>query len=280
MRRCASGISNSVPCSQKTCATSNPAGVAGGIWTRCVRASMASDTGSSWAERTRVLVKAARLTTLDRMSAPARWRAVDKHGFVLDILLQRHQDTEAAKTFLTRLLGKYDVPEIIYTDQLRSYGAAMREIPSLINVDHQQVIFTARCNNLVEQSHRPTKASRATATWIQAEEMGAGVSQPARLNRESSPAFLHQRARYDLTKRAGVLMRSSVVFLGRTDPHQGPARNRAALTRTGVRSAQEAARNRRSRRGLRLRQGGPEDQATPALHMPRGKLRQHNRQNR
>ena len=35
-------------------------------------------------------------------------------------------------------------------------------------------------------------------------------------------------------KRPSVLMRSSVVFLGRTDPHQGPARNRAALTKTGA----------------------------------------------
>ena len=85
------------------------------------------------------------------------WRAVDEYGFVLDILLQRHRDTEAAKTFLTRLLGEYDVPEVIYTDQLRSYGAAVREISSLINVDHQQVISTARCNNLVEQSHRSTR---------------------------------------------------------------------------------------------------------------------------
>ena len=49
-----------------------------------------------------------------------------------------------------------------------------------------------------------------------------------------------QRSRLDPTKRAGVLMRSSVV-------------NRAALTKTSVRSAQETARNRRSRRGLRLR---------------------------
>ena len=105
---------------------------------------MAFDTGSSWAERT-------------RMSTPARWRAVDEYGFVLDILLQRHRDTEAAKTFLTRLLGEYDVPEVIHTDQLRSYGAAIREIPSLVNVDHQQVISTARCNNIIEQSHRPTR---------------------------------------------------------------------------------------------------------------------------
>ena len=64
----------------------------------------------SWAERTPVLVSAAQLTTLDC------WRAVDEHGFVLEVLLQRHRDTEAMKTFLTRLLGEYDVPEIIHTD--------------------------------------------------------------------------------------------------------------------------------------------------------------------
>jgi len=85
------------------------------------------------------------------------WRAVDEYGFVLDILLQRHRDIEAAKTFLTRLLADYDVPEVIHIDQLRSYGAAIREIPSLTNVDHQQVISTARCNNIIEQSHRPTR---------------------------------------------------------------------------------------------------------------------------
>ena len=98
-----------------------------------------------------VLVRTARLGTLDR------WRAVDEYGFVLDILLQRHWDTEAAKTFLTRLLGEYDVPEVIHTDQLRSYGAAIREIPSLADVDHQQVISTARCNNVIEQEHRSTR---------------------------------------------------------------------------------------------------------------------------
>ena len=125
---------------------------------------------------------------------------MDEYGFVLEVLLQRFRDTETAKTFLIRLLGEYDVPEVIHTDQLLNYDAAIREIPSLINVDHQQVISTARCNNLVKQSYRPTKASRATATWIQAEEAGAGDSQSARLNRESSPAFPHQRFRYDQKK--------------------------------------------------------------------------------
>ena len=85
------------------------------------------------------------------------WRAVDEHGFVLDILLQRHRDTDAAKTFLTRLLSEYDVPDRICTDKLASYGAAIREITSLAEVDHRQVISTARCNNMIEQSHRPTR---------------------------------------------------------------------------------------------------------------------------
>jgi len=85
------------------------------------------------------------------------WRAVDEHRFVLDILLQRHRDTEAAKTFLTRPLGGYDVPEVIYTDQLRSYGAAIRELPSLADVDHQQVISAAKCNNVIERDHRSTR---------------------------------------------------------------------------------------------------------------------------
>ena len=85
------------------------------------------------------------------------WRAVDEHGFVLDILLQRHRDTEAAKNFMRRLLAEYDVPEMICTDQLRSYRAAIRERPSRVHVDHQEVISTARCNNVIEQSHRSTR---------------------------------------------------------------------------------------------------------------------------
>jgi len=68
---------------------------------------------------------------------------VDESGFVQGILLQRHRDTEAAKNFLMRLLGEYDVPDTVCTDQFRSCGAAIREIPSLINVDYHQVISTA-----------------------------------------------------------------------------------------------------------------------------------------
>ncbi|THF84404.1 IS6 family transposase [Deinococcus sp. KSM4-11] len=85
------------------------------------------------------------------------WRAVDEHGAGLDVFLQEHRDTEAAQSFLQRLLGEYNVPEILHTDKLWSYGAALRELPVLHSVEHVQVISTARCNNLIEQSHRPTR---------------------------------------------------------------------------------------------------------------------------
>ena len=85
------------------------------------------------------------------------WRAIDENGVVLDILLQKHRDTRAAKTFLTRLLGEFNVPEVIHTDKLASYGAAIRELSALEKDYHQEVISSARCNNLIERSHRPTR---------------------------------------------------------------------------------------------------------------------------
>ncbi len=85
------------------------------------------------------------------------WRAVDEHGAVLDVFLQRHRDTLAATSCFRRLLGDYDVPETVCTDKLASYGAAICELPVLDDVDHQQVMRAARCTNLIEQSHRPTR---------------------------------------------------------------------------------------------------------------------------
>ena len=112
------------------------------------------------------------------MRTPGRWRAIDKHGAVLDVLLQRHRDTSVATSFAQRLLGEYDVPEAVCTDKLASYKAAIRELPILDDIDHQKVIRTARCNklNLVEQSHRPTKASRTEPTGIPTGEAGTRFS--------------------------------------------------------------------------------------------------------
>jgi putative transposase len=65
------------------------------------------------------------------------WRAVDQDGMVLDILVQRRRNKKAAKKFFRKLLkGLQYVPRVIITDQLKSYGAAKREI--LPGVEHRQ----------------------------------------------------------------------------------------------------------------------------------------------
>ncbi len=81
------------------------------------------------------------------------WRAVDQDGNILDILVQRRRDKKAAKTFFRKLLkGLTYVPRVIITDQLRSYGAAIREI--LPGVEHRQHRYL---NNRAENSHQPTR---------------------------------------------------------------------------------------------------------------------------
>lgn len=80
------------------------------------------------------------------------WSAVDQEGAVLDILVQSRRDAKAAKRFFKRLLrGLQDVPRVIATDKLRSYGAAKREV--LPDVEHRQSRYL---NNRAENSHRPT----------------------------------------------------------------------------------------------------------------------------
>ena len=78
---------------------------------------------------------------------------MDQDGNVLDILVHRRRDKNAAKKFFRRLLkGCQYVPRVIITDQLKSYGAAKREI--LPSVDHRQ---HRDLNNRAENSHQPTR---------------------------------------------------------------------------------------------------------------------------
>jgi putative transposase len=81
------------------------------------------------------------------------WRAVDQDGHVLDILVQRRRNKKAAKKFFRKLLkGCQYVPRVLITDQLKSYGAAQREV--LPSVKHRQHRYL---NNRAENSHQPTR---------------------------------------------------------------------------------------------------------------------------
>jgi len=78
------------------------------------------------------------------------WRAVDHEGEVLESYVSRRRDRRTALIFLREAMKRYGRPEVIVTDKLRSYGAAMRELG---NADRQ---LTGRwLNNRAENSHQP-----------------------------------------------------------------------------------------------------------------------------
>src|SRR5271170_1273280 len=57
------------------------------------------------------------------------WRAVDAEGEGLDVLVQSKRNKPAALKLMRKLLKKYAfVPDRLVTDDLRSYGAAARDL--------------------------------------------------------------------------------------------------------------------------------------------------------
>jgi putative transposase len=65
------------------------------------------------------------------------WWAFDQDGQVLAILSQIRRDKQAAKRFFKQLLKSLRyVPPLVVTDKLRSYGAALKELPP--RVEHRQ----------------------------------------------------------------------------------------------------------------------------------------------
>lgn len=78
------------------------------------------------------------------------WRAVDHEGEVLESFVTKTRDKKAALKFLKKAMRKHGQPEIIVTDRLRSYGAALKEI----GAEGRQE--TGRwLNNRAENSHLP-----------------------------------------------------------------------------------------------------------------------------
>jgi len=78
------------------------------------------------------------------------WRAVDHEGEVLESFVTKTRDKRAALKFLKKAMRKHGQPEVIVTDKLRSYGAALKEIGA---GDRQE---TGRgMNNRAENSHLP-----------------------------------------------------------------------------------------------------------------------------
>jgi putative transposase len=59
------------------------------------------------------------------------WRAVDPEGEVLECFVSKTRDKAGALKFLKKAMKRYGRPEVIVTDGLRSYSAAMKEVANL-----------------------------------------------------------------------------------------------------------------------------------------------------
>ena len=82
------------------------------------------------------------------------WRAVDKEGEVLDVLVQKRRNKTAALKLLRRLLKNQGfVPSQIVTDGLLSYQAALRDLGCLSRHRSGEL----RENNRAENSHLPIR---------------------------------------------------------------------------------------------------------------------------
>jgi transposase-like protein len=81
------------------------------------------------------------------------WRAVDNEGEVLDFLVQRKRDANAAKKLMKKLLRKHGfAPSRIVTDKLRSYSSAFRAMGLV--AEHDRGL---RANKRAENSHQPVR---------------------------------------------------------------------------------------------------------------------------
>nr|WP_247716842.1 IS6 family transposase [Gymnodinialimonas ceratoperidinii] len=80
------------------------------------------------------------------------WRAVDHEGEVLESFVTKSRDKKAALKFLKKAMRKHGQPEVIVTDRLRSYGAALKEMGAGERRETGRWL-----NNRAENSHLPLR---------------------------------------------------------------------------------------------------------------------------
>jgi putative transposase len=78
------------------------------------------------------------------------WRAVDHEGEVLESFVIKRRNRGAVLRFLRKAMKRYGQPNVVVTDRLKSYRAAMNVIG---NVDRQEA--GRWLNNRAENSHQP-----------------------------------------------------------------------------------------------------------------------------
>ena len=129
------------------------------------------------------------------------WRAGDHEGEVLEVYVTKRRNRKAALRFLRKAMKRYGRPEIIVTDCLRSYRAAMKVIGS----SARQV--TGRwLNNRAENSHQPfRRRERAMAKFRSAKSLQKFASIHSSIhNHFNQERHLYSRQNFKLNRSAAL----------------------------------------------------------------------------
>ena len=129
------------------------------------------------------------------------WRAVDHEGEVLESFVTKTRDKKAALKFLKKAMRKHGRPEVIVTDRLRSYRAALKEIGAAKRQETGRWL-----NNRAENSHLPFRRReramlrfRRMRTLQKFAAVHASVS-----NHLNQDRHLYSRANFKLNRAAAL----------------------------------------------------------------------------
>ncbi len=129
------------------------------------------------------------------------WRAVDHEGEVLEVFVTKQRDRKAALKFLRKAMKRYGNPQVIVTDRLRSYQAAMRETG---NEARQE---TGRwLNNRAENLHQPfRRRERAMMKFRSAKSLQKFATVHASIyNHFNQERHLYNRKNFKLKRSAAL----------------------------------------------------------------------------
>ncbi len=129
------------------------------------------------------------------------WRAVDHEAEVLESFVTKKRDRKAALRSLKKAMKRYGRPEVIVTDRLRSYRAAMKEIGN----EARQA--TGRwLNNRAENSHQPfRRRERAMAKFRSAKSLQKFASIHSSVhNHFNQERHLYSRENFKLNRTAAL----------------------------------------------------------------------------
>jgi putative transposase len=129
------------------------------------------------------------------------WRAVDHEGEVLELFVTKKRDRKAALRFLKKAMKRYGRPEVVVTDKLRSYRAAMKAIGN-----EARQVTGQWLNNRAENSHQPfRRRERAMARFRSAKSLQKFVSIHSSVhNHFNHERHLHNRQIFKLNRAAAV----------------------------------------------------------------------------